>query len=100
MILPLKVSNLNPSSKTNNFNKIIIGYLNVNSLRNKFEDLIYLIQGNIDIFLITETKLDDTFPTSQFTIKGYSKPFRLDRNDKGGGIMLFIREDIEGTQIN
>ena len=27
-------------------------------------------------------------------IKGFSELYRLDRNSKGGGIMLFIREDI------
>ena len=50
-------------------------------------------------FFITETKIDNTFPTSQFIIKGYTKPFRIDRNDKGGGIILFIREDIPCKEL-
>ena len=44
--------------------------------------------------MISETKIDDTFPESQFLIEGFSKPFRLDRTAKGGGILLYIREDI------
>ena len=33
-------------------------------------------------------------------IDGFSKPIRLDRSDKGGGIMLFTREDIPCKQLN
>ena len=36
-----------------------------------------LIKDKIDIFLISETKLDNYFPNGQFLIKGYSTPFRL-----------------------
>ena len=44
--------------------------------------------------MVSETKLDDTFPTSQFLIKGFSTPFRNDRTSKGGGILSYVREDI------
>ena len=44
--------------------------------------------------MISETKIDDTFPESQFLIEGFSNPFRLDRTAKGGGILLYKREDI------
>ena len=53
-----------------------------------------LIKDKIDIFLIYETKLDSSFPSRQFVIKGYSTPFRLDRNQNGGGLLLYVREDI------
>ena len=39
-------------------------------------------------------KLTTVFPTSQFTMTGYSIPFRLDRASHGGRILLFVREDI------
>ena len=77
-----------------NFNKLILAHLNINSLRNKFEFLISLIDDNIDILMISETKLDQSFPTNQFMINCFSATFCLDRNDKGGGIILYIREDI------
>ena len=73
---------------------IIIGHLNINSLRNKFHDLAELMKGNLDILVVTETKLDHTFPEKQFLIPGYKKPFRADRNKDGGGVMVFVREDI------
>ena len=34
------------------------------------------------------------FPTSQFLMKGSAKPFRLDRNRKRGGVMIYIWDDI------
>ena len=30
---------------------------------------------DIDIFMVTETKLDDSFPVSQFNVEGFSTPF-------------------------
>ena len=49
--------------------------------------------------MVSETKIDDTFLKSQFLIEGFSKPFRLDRIAKGGGILLYIREDIPCRNI-
>ena len=80
--------------------KLIIATLNINSLANKFEQLKTMIMGNIDIIILTETKLDDTFPTSQFLMEGFSKPYRLDRNRNGGGILIFVREDIPNKELS
>ena len=44
--------------------------------------------------IVSETKLDNSFLVSQFLVDGYTPPFRLDRDNNGGGIMLFVREDI------
>ena len=77
-----------------NLHKIIIATLNINSIGGKFEQLKTIISGNIDILVVTETKLDDSFPSTQFLIEGYSPPYRRDRNKYGGGILIYIREDI------
>ena len=45
------------------------------------------------IFLISESKLDSSFPNSQFKINGY-KIFRRDRNRYGGGLLLYGNEEI------
>ena len=89
--------------------KLILDHLNINSIRNKFEALKFIIDHNIDKFLIAETRLDDSFPTAQlkaetrlddsfptvyFLIKGFSALYRCDRYSKGGSIFLWIREDI------
>ena len=47
-----------------------------------------------DILIITETKLDNTYPVYQFHIDGYSIPFRLDRNKNGRGAIIYVKEDI------
>ena len=88
------------SLRVKNLNKLIIGHLNINSLRNKFELLTHQIKDNIDILMISETKLDESFPTSQFFMKGFSSPHRLDCNCNGGGILLYIREDIPSKPLS
>ena len=50
--------------------------------------------------MISETKLDPSFPTGQFHIRGFSEPYRFDRNGNGGGILLYIREDVPSKLIN
>ena len=58
-----------------------------------FDSLADIIKDNIDIFMISETKVDDSFPDGQVFIDGFGAPFPLDRNRNGGGIMLFFRND-------
>ena len=36
-----------------------------------------IVRNKLDILLISETKVDPLFPTSQFAIEGFSSPFRL-----------------------
>ena len=50
--------------------------------------------------MISETKLDDLFPTAQCLLHGFSAPYRLDRNSKFGGILLYIKEDIPSSLLN
>ena len=54
--------------KIKNHKGIIIAYLNINSIRNKFELLKCIISDNIDILTIAETKLDSNFTTNQFLL--------------------------------
>ena len=44
--------------------------------------------------MITETKLDHTFPLGQFYVEGFTMPYRFYRSCNGGGIIIFVREDI------
>ena len=61
--------------------------------------LVNIINSNTDILMISETKLDPSFPTGQFHIHGLSAPYRFDRNSNSGGILLYIREDIPSKLI-
>ena len=53
----------------------LTGYLNINSLRKKMSDLRVLLHDlQLEYFVISETKLDDSFPSAQFAIKNYEIP--------------------------
>ena len=83
-----------------NLNKIVAGHLNINSIRNKFDFLAHQVKGNFDILMISETKLDESFPPGQFLLDGDSVPYRFDRNGNGGGILLYIRGDIPSKLLS
>ena len=50
--------------------------------------------------MISETKLDESFPSVQFLLDGYCDPFRFDRDGNGGGILLYIRDDIPSKLLS
>ena len=82
-----------------NANKVILATLNINTIANKFTALKEIVSNHIDILIIEETKLDETFPKGSFEIPGFKEPFRKDRNIHGGGIMVFVREDIPSREL-
>ena len=68
----------------------MIGDLNIKSLRNKFEILEKLIKDKINI----RDKNWQFFSIRHVVNKGYSTPFRLDRNQKGEGLLLYVLKDL------
>ena len=58
-----------------------------------------MVTKEIYIFMISKTKLDDSFPISQFLIKGLFTPFRIVWNKDGGRILLYIWNHITSTQL-
>ena len=54
----------------------------------------------VDILMLLETKLDSNFPSTQFLINVFSVPHRLDRNSKGGCILLYVRDKIIVLPLN
>ena len=72
---------------------IFLGHLNINSIKNKFDSVWELIKDTFDRFLLSESKLDSSFPDDQFSIPGY-RIVRKDRDRNGGGLLLYINEDI------
>ena len=49
--------------------------------------------------MVSETKIDDSFPENQFIIGGYSKPYRRDRNSHGGGLLIYVRDVIPCKEL-
>ena len=56
-----------------NLNRIKIGQININSIRNNFDLLVPAVVRNLEILLVT---------------------YRVDRDCHEGGILLYIRQDI------
>ena len=50
--------------------------------------------------MLSESKLDDSFPSGQFLIDDFHTPFRFDCNKNVGGIMLYVREDIPARVLS
>ena len=72
----LDLDGLNKLSKEHQ-NKQIIGYLNINSLRNKTNDLRKICRkSEIHVLCTDETKLDESFPDAQFH-EGYQVAEKL-----------------------
>ena len=64
----------------NNFN---IAHYNINSItaENRLDELSDICKIlNLSVLVITESKLDETFPTHLITIPGFHEPLRKDRN--------------------
>lgn len=47
-------------------------------------------KGNIDVLMISETNIDNSFPKGNFLINGFSTPHKLDRNSNSARFMLFF----------
>ena len=61
--------------RKDNLSKLIFAHLNINSFWNTFHSLTAIIKDNIDILMISETKVDDSFPNGQFFLDGLEHHF-------------------------
>ena len=79
--------------KTHKQNFVFV-HVNINSCRHKFAPLQEILQGRfVDLLIINESKLDESFPNSQFNVEGYTI-HRQDKSALSGGLILNIRADI------
>ena len=49
--------------------------------------------------MVPETKLNDTFLHALYHLKDFSNPYRLDRNSHGGGILVYVRDNIPSNLV-
>ena len=68
--------------RNENPSNIVFCYLNINSVRKEFSDLQEVINGNVNIVSITETKTDASLPSAQFVLDGYHLPYRMDVTER------------------
>ena len=80
--------------------RLVTGHLNINSLPGKFGQLKLIIGKNIDILVITKTKIYSSFPRSEFIIDEFSMPYRFDRNRLGRGVIDHVCDDIPSKKLH
>ena len=78
---------------------LFISYININSIGNKLTLLSDLLLNQVDLLAIGETKLDESFPNSQFVLDGFKKPYRLDKTSNSGGLLLYIRSNLPSREL-
>ena len=69
-------------------------HLNINSVLPKIDEFRHIARlTNAAVIRISESKLDDSMPTSKIQINEYDL-LRCDRNRHGGGVACYIRNDL------
>ena len=89
-IYPVKILN---NIRQKHSNSLVIAQLNINSLRKEFASLPTMIKDYSDLLLISESKIDSSFPIAQFHIDDYTI-HRRDRDENRVGLLLYLREDV------
>lgn len=86
----------NNSTKQKNFK---IGHLNARSLSTGFDHFSNLVlENNFDILCVSETWLNANIPTHIINIPGFNF-VRKDRNGRGGGIGVYVKNEIKYTSV-
>ena len=57
-----------------NMNSIEIVQLNINSIRNKFDLIVFDVIRNLDILLRTKISIDNCLPENHFKTDGFTTP--------------------------
>lgn len=65
-----------------------MGHLNINSIKNKLDALFHIVDDSVDVIFISDSSFFSHVP------------FRLHRNSKDGGNLLYICEDIPCMLLN
>lgn len=81
-----------PSLRTRGFK---VASLNITSLIKHIDELrIFMFDQVLDILAINETRLDQSISDTAINLPGY-RLVRSDRNRRGGGVCIYIRETIQ-----
>ncbi|XP_035986406.1 uncharacterized protein LOC110369265 isoform X1 [Fundulus heteroclitus] len=77
--------------------KCSMALLNINGLRNKTDEIRYIIEKHkLHVLALCETKIDSKVKDSEVYIKGF-RMWRKDRTNYGGGVALYVQDHIETT---
>ena len=74
-------------------------HLNIKSIQSKFEELTSLIKkSRTELMIVSKSKIDSSYPNSQFTISGHEL-YRNDGKKGGGGILAYVSSELICKQI-
>ena len=77
-----------------------VASLNVNSLLKHIDEIRIMLSNHVfDILVINESKIDPSIPDSEINIPSY-KSIRKDRNRNGGGVVIYVRQQISFPDRN
>ena len=94
------ISQILKGLRLSNPKNVILSYLNVNSITNKFENLQEIIKQNADVLAVAETKIDASFQSTQIFLEGYRSLYRLDISHKSGGLLVYVKATIPFRQLS
>ena len=94
------ISQILKGLRLSNPKNVILSYLNVNSIRNKFENLREIIKQNVDVLAVAETKIEASFPSAQYFFEEYHSPYRLDISRKSGGLLVHVKATIPSRPLS
>ncbi|KAK3106293.1 hypothetical protein FSP39_017122 [Pinctada imbricata] len=83
----------NPGPESSVIHGFSVFHLNIRSIRNKLNDVENLLD-EFDIACFTETHLDTAISLEDIEIPGFEPPFRKDRTNHGGGILIYYRSGL------
>ena len=72
--------------------------INIRGLRANFSDLQTSVSNLYDIICIQETMLSDNVNDDNLKIPGYQKPLRRDRDQNGGGLIIYLSNNIRAKR--
>lgn len=81
---------------------VIFFHLNMNSiwlLLMEFDNLQEIINGNVDVLAVAETKINTYFSSAQFCLEGYHRPRGLYRSHKNRGILVYVRSSLPSRKL-
>ena len=85
--------------RKNNLSGAFVVHLNINSIQNKFEELKLLNDKlKAHIVIVSETKIDRSYPDDQFSLQGY-RLYRKDRARGGGGLIAYFSTAILSKKL-
>ena len=78
-----------------------IDHLNIQSLRNKLDELrLFCNEYKPHVLSLNETWLDENISDDELHLTGYNIILRSDRDSFGGGVAVYIYEHLQFNHIN